>query len=133
MHCLVGVYLHAKFQRNHPGDSRLIVMGTHLTPLLSAFCTCSGVDHMHRKYPMFGRMYATALQKIPQVNRPSGCRDMGLLKSPLQKNTLNTLGFSRGTYHDRHLYALRVVNYGVEGMGLPNKKKTAWFNRPNRC
>ena len=33
-----------------------------------------------------------------------------------------TLGFSRGTSHNRHLDALRVVNYGVEGMGLPNKE-----------
>ena len=85
-----------------------------------------GVTYMHRKYPMFGRTDATALQKkekIPQVNRPSGCRDMGLLESPLQKNTLNTLGFLRGTCHDRHLDALRVVNYyGVDGMGLPNKE-----------
>ena len=47
---------------------------------------------------------------------------MGLLKSPLQQNTLNTLGFSRGTCHDRHLDALIVVNYGVEGIGLPNKE-----------
>ena len=47
---------------------------------------------------------------------------MGLLKSPLQQNTLNTLGFSRGTCHDRHLEALREVNYGLEGMGLPNKE-----------
>ena len=35
---------------------------------------------------------------------------------------MNTLRFSRGTCHDRHLDALRVVNYGVEGMGLPNKE-----------
>ena len=47
---------------------------------------------------------------------------MGLLKSPLQQNTLNTLGFLRGTCHDLYLDALRVVNYGVEGMGLPNKE-----------
>ena len=65
---------------------------------------------------------AIPLQKLLQVNRPSRCRDMGLLKSPLQQNTLNTLCFSRGTCHDRHLDALRVVNYGVEGMGLSNKE-----------
>ena len=71
---------------------------------------------------MFSRRDATTLQKLPQVNRPSGCRDMGFLKSPLQQNTLNALGFARGTCHDRHLDVLRVVNYGVEGMGLPNKE-----------
>ena len=73
---------------------------------------------------MFSRRDAITLQKLPQVNRPNGCRDMGLLKSPLKQNTLNTLAFhvAVGTCHDRHLDALRVVNYGVEGMGLPNKE-----------
>ena len=77
---------------------------------------------MHWEYLMFSRKDATTLQKLPQVNWLSGCRDIGLLKSPLQQNTLNTLFFSRSMCHDRHLDALRVVNYGVEGMGLPNKE-----------
>ena len=33
MHCLVGTYLHAKFQRNRPNNYQDIAIGTKLTPL----------------------------------------------------------------------------------------------------
>ena len=37
------------------------------------FARALGMTHMLREYPILGRRDAATLQKLPQVNRPSGC------------------------------------------------------------
>ena len=40
MHCRVGAYMHAKFQRNRPSSYQDIAIVTYLTPLPFARDTC---------------------------------------------------------------------------------------------
>ena len=48
MHCLVGSYLHAKFQRNRPSSYQDLAIGTKLTPLRFARGTCiRGYGHLY--------------------------------------------------------------------------------------
>ena len=62
MHCLVGAYLYAKFQRNRPSNYRVTEMGTNLAGLLLLyFARAVGVTHIDEEYPTFGRRDAATL------------------------------------------------------------------------